>query len=363
MKALILGGTGAIGTELINILAKQGWALSVTSRSPRRSESQITFIIGNAMNLPFLRQILQEQWDVIIDFMVYSTLEFRERAELFLRSTSQYIFLSSARVYAASDKAITEQSPRLLDICNDREYLATDEYALAKARQEDILEESKSRNWTIIRPYITYGPSRLQLGILEKEEWLYRALRGRTIVASAVTASHLTTLTHGLDVAGGIAALTGNSRTLGETYQITCSTSISWKKALGLYSEVLSECLGVEPKILELDTSQFLSIFPRKYQLIYDRHFDRVFDSKKIHEHTSIQMFTEPETGLKEALRQFLTTSAFLSINWPVEAKNDFLTGEVASVSEIARTGTYAKYFACRYLRPLKHTLTKRKTS
>ena len=67
---------------------------------------------------------------------------------------------------------------RLLDVSHDSIYLKTDEYALAKARQEDILRKSGKNNWTIIRPYITYSESRLQLGVLEKEAWLYRALKG-----------------------------------------------------------------------------------------------------------------------------------------------------------------------------------------
>ena len=59
---------------------------------------------------------------------------------------------------------ITEESERLLDTSIDQDFLSTDEYSLTKARQEDILQSSKQKNWTIIRPYITYGTSRLQLG-------------------------------------------------------------------------------------------------------------------------------------------------------------------------------------------------------
>ena len=40
-----------------------------------------------------------------------------------------------------------------------------------------------------------------QLGVLEKELWLYRALNGRTIVFSKDIAEKSTTLTYGYDVA------------------------------------------------------------------------------------------------------------------------------------------------------------------
>lgn len=50
--------------------------------------------------------------------------------------------MSSSRVYADSQTPITENSPRLLDVYKEEEYLKTDEYALSKARQEDILHRS-----------------------------------------------------------------------------------------------------------------------------------------------------------------------------------------------------------------------------
>lgn len=48
---------------------------------------------------------------------------------------------------------------------------------MAKARQEDILYQSGFSNYTIVRPSVTYNTYRLQLGALEKENWLYRALK------------------------------------------------------------------------------------------------------------------------------------------------------------------------------------------
>jgi uncharacterized protein YbjT (DUF2867 family) len=132
--------------------------------------------------------------------------------------------------------AISEDSPRLLYTSKDKEYLATDEYALAKARQEDLLRNSGQRNWTIIRPYITYGEKRLQLGAMEKEAWLYRALKGRTIVFSSDIAKRFTTLTYGLNVAEGIQAIIGATSALGRAFHITCETSLTWAAGHSTYT-------------------------------------------------------------------------------------------------------------------------------
>lgn len=53
-------------------------------------------------------------------------------------------YFSSARVYANSD-VLTEDSQRLLDSNIDLQYVQSDEYAIAKAKQEDILRNSDFR--------------------------------------------------------------------------------------------------------------------------------------------------------------------------------------------------------------------------
>ena len=145
----------------------QGEDVYVTTRRERKGVG-ITYIQGNAHETAFLSDILRKyHFDVLIDFMIYNTSEFADRVDLLLSSVGQYIFLSSSRVYADSETPITENSPRLLDVYKDEEYLKTDEYALSKARQEDILHRSGNYYWTVIRPYITFSEIRLQLGVLE----------------------------------------------------------------------------------------------------------------------------------------------------------------------------------------------------
>lgn len=167
----------------------------VTSRKQMTSRDNLHYIQGNAKDPDFFVSLLNRKYDVIIDFMVYGTDELERRLPELLSHTDQYCFFSSSRVYAESRQPITEESPRLLDVCTDQEYLHTDEYALAKAREEDLLRKSKEKNWTIIRPYITYNDYRLQLGVYEKENWLYRALQGRTIVLPKDIADRKTSLT------------------------------------------------------------------------------------------------------------------------------------------------------------------------
>lgn len=338
-----------MGAHLVQILADRGDKVSVTTRSPRQSSANIAYIQGNAKEDSFLAPLLARKWDAIVDFMVYTTPVFEQRAPKFLAATDQYIFLSSARVYADSNRPISEESPRLLDSSDDAKFLATDEYSLAKARQENILHQSGCKNWTIIRPYITYSEQRLQLGILEKEEWLYRALRGRTIVFSEDIASRFTSLTYGLDVAGAMAAIIGEPHALGEAYHITQRDAATWRHVLGLYLAVLEKHLGKRPKVLLLGLCDFSRCKPAEYRIKYDRLFNRTFDSSKIAEFIDLQGFRSLEQGLTRCLEEFLEKPDFLVIDWRAEAIKDRYSGEMASLKEIGHWKRKIKYVLYRF--------------
>ena len=350
MKILVLGGTGAMGHHLVNILAKEGHSVTVTSRKERTGSDNISYVRGNAKDYTFLRPLLlSTKWDAVIDFMVYVPQEFAQRAELFLNSAKQYIFLSSARVYANSDAPITESSPRLLDVSKDKRFLSDEKYALAKAREENILFSSKNKNWTIIRPYITYDERRLQLGVLEKEIWLYRILNGKEILFSKDIAGNLTTLTYGRDVAEAVAKLTGNPKAMGEAFHITTEETIKWSEVLDIYAGVLSEKLGrkVSPRIIKKALN--LSAKRAKYQVLYDRYYDRVFNNDKIKSVCPEIKFTPVRTGLKNALEKFLQKPSFITDNLWLNAREDAFMGETTPLKEITGFKSKIRYILLRY--------------
>lgn len=348
---LVLGGTGAMGKHLVQVLAKRGDKISVTTRIVRESTPNIQYIQGNAKDDSFLGPLLGCKWDAIVDFMVYTTRFFEQRAPKLLAATSQYIFLSSARVYADSAEPMQENFSRLLDTASDSDFLSTDEYSLAKARQENILSQSGRNNWTIVRPYITYSAQRLQLGVLEKEGWLYRALKGRTIVFSEDIAAKVTTLTYGLDVAGAMAKLIGEPRTLGQAYHITQREAASWREVLNIYLNALEKHLGKRPEVLLLGLDDFSRCKRAKYQIKYDRLFNRRFDGSKIAEFAEVDDFFSLEEGLTHCFEEFLESRQFFAIDWRSEAIKDRYSGEVASLAEPRHWKQKLKYFIYRFIK------------
>ena len=349
MKILVLGGTGTIGAHLIELLSASAHEILITSRSHHQSTGNMRYTMGDAHDNRFLMDLLQTYWDCIIDFMLYSTSEFQSLAKKLLAATDQYIFLSSSRVYATDELPVTESTARLLDSCRDQKYLGTDDYALTKARQEDILIQSGFANWTIVRPYITYGEYRMQLGVLELDGWLYRALQGRTIVFSKDIADHITTLSYAGDVAAYISRIIGSAESRGGIYQITTAKAMKWEKILEIYRDTLKVRTGKSPRLLLVNT--IYDMIPEKpnYQAEYDRLKDRMFDSEKIVKALGpIDCPMETAAGLQKCLLAFLEKPGFQRIQWEREALLDKLTGERASLFEMHSFEDKIKYFLLR---------------
>jgi len=355
LSILLLGGTGAIGAHLSEILSNQGHNVHVTTRSKRESKDGVSFIQGNAYDNHFVNDLLANHYyDVLVDFMVYRTDYVKNIVCKRTSQVGQHIFLSSARVYAdCNDDLITEEHPRWLDVCKDEEYLKTEEYALTKARQEDVFRESNYQNWTIIRPYITYSETRLQLGPMEKEEWLYRYLNKRTIVFSKDMIDKYTTLTYGYDVAQGIAAIIGQKSAYGEAFHITQPKALTWGEILDIYKETINEHDGYFPKVLLTEESINLRNPGLKWQVKMDRTLNRRFDNSKISQYIDPHTFTDPAEGLKKCLYVLLDNKKVSRSSWFYETYKDRLCGELAPIAEFASKKDYIKYLLCRYLLPL----------
>ena len=337
MKVLLLGGTGAMGTPLVDILSTDlRNTVHVTTRSQKENRENVIYYQGNAKESAFLQSVLaQGPYDAIFDFMVYGTDELKKRIPVFLDSTKQYFFFSSSRCYAQSKGRIVETSERLVDVCKDATYLATDEYGLAKGREEDLFMQSGRKNWTIIRPYITYNAYRIQLGVYEKENWLRRALAGRTIVFPKDIADRKTSLTYGPDVAGALVKLIGNEKAYGEAFHITTAESHTWREILTFYCDKIEEKTGKRPKVKIVEDSKGLQTVWNKWQIIYDRLFDREFDNSKIESVRGTYAYKPTFEGLDECLTQFLLKPIWLGMNWRYEAWCDKQTGEITPLWEI----------------------------
>ena len=317
-KILVLGATGAMGQYLVPELLALGYAVvGVTLDDITSDNPALRYVKGNAKADGFLEEILKNGYDGVVDFMTYYTAEFEKIYKLFLDNTKHYIFLSSCRVFADCPP-ITEKSPRLLEASEDKEFLATEDYALYKAKEEDMLRKSGYSNWSIVRPATTYSKGRFQLVTLEAETLIYRMRAGKTVVLPKEAMHCQATHSWGGDVAKMIAKLMFNEKAYKEDFNVATAEHHSWEEIAGFYNEI-------HPfKYIAVPKEDYLDIIGPgldwvKYQLIYARLFQRITDNTKILECTGMKQ--ADLMPLQEGLRMEYEASA--DMNWERFAETD----------------------------------------
>lgn len=306
-KVLVLGGTGAMGVYLVPKLIERGYAVDVASLDVVESTTpNLRYITGNCLDVEYVGELLKNGYDGIVDFMIYNQDKFEERHKMFLDNTSHYIYLSTYRIYANEEHPIKETSPRLLDVSKDADFLATDDYALYKAKGENVLLNSNYNNWTAIRPAITYSKRRFQLVTLEAPNVVKRTLNGKKVVLPKEAKDVQATMSWAGDVAEMIARLLFNEKAYREIFTVATSEHMTWGEVADIYKELI----GLEA--VWVDAIDYVSILSKNgpipnghwYQLAYDRLFDRIIDNSKVLEVTGMKQsdLTSLYDGLKREL-------------------------------------------------------------
>jgi len=283
-KVLVLGASGAMGQYLVPKLAERGYDVdAIALESPSFHLPNVTDIGGNAKDWNFLEPLLARNYDGIVDFLIYSTRENPVVLPEISGKTGHYIYLSSYRIYDNKEVPVKETSPRLLDTADDPLVRESDDYCAYKARGENIMRSLPRKNWTIIRPAITYSFMRYQLVTLEAPNNVGRAFAGKTVIVPEAARNKQATMSWAGDVAEMIARLLFNEKAFGETFTVATSEHHTWGEITDYYKEICNL------NALWIDKEEFIHTlvpnshdFGYRWQLNYDRLFERVIDNSKV---------------------------------------------------------------------------------
>lgn len=282
MRLLVLGGTGVMGAPLVKLLSEDNRnSVYVVSRHQVKYENNVHQITGNAFDVDFLKSVLTERYDAIVDFLWYDENTLPKSLPHLLAATDQYISLSSAAVYVDSSQTIDEDTPRILDVVNKMEADKSREYHFIKARTEDIVKSCTSKNWTIVRPHVTFNKTRIPLCTWEKNVWLFRAVNGLPVAIPKDCLDKKTTFTCGFQVASQIRNLIGKKEALGEIFQLGSEDIYTWGEILQILNDILSE-KGFGMKIVNCSSEAIAKEIPfMKSRFHYDRLLNRTFSTQK----------------------------------------------------------------------------------
>ena len=297
-KVLLIAGGGTLGTYTAKELLNKGCAVDVICLEDYTSNNPKLCYHKAKADLNYLTEFLKDKYyDGIVNFIHYYFPEMYKPVHKLLTSkTDQLIFLSSYRVYAESKQPLTEEAPFLADVVEDEEFLKSEDYAVPKAICEKFLrEESGTKNWTVVRPVISFSDKRFDVVTVSGHEIIDAARSGKTVILPEAAKK----LTAGLDWAGNSGKLIANllfkKECLGEAYTVSSGQNLTWGEVADIYTRLT----GVNFRWA--DTEEYVSTGHGGNGLFYDRLYDRAVDNTKILKATGFKKedFTSIEDGIK----------------------------------------------------------------
>ena len=175
-------------------------------------------------------------------------------------------------------------------------------------------------------------------------------MAGRTIVFPKDIASKKTSLTYGPDVAGAIAELIGNEKAYGQAFHITTDESHTWGEILDFYCDKIEKITGQRPKVKLVENSDGLMTVWNKWQIKYDRLYNREFNNAKIETVRGKYDYKPTFEGLGECLEEFIANPVWLGMNARYEAWCDRQCGEWTPLWEIPGKKAKLRYLKYRIL-------------
>ena len=310
-RILLIAGGGTLGSYTSLELLKRGYMVDVIALNDCTSLNRnLTWIQKSADDALLLELFKAHHYNAIVDFIHYRDPEaYKARGKMLLENTDQLVFLSSYRVYADVEHPIKETSPQLLNVVKDHYFLQNETYAIPKSHNENTIRASVRRNWTIIRPLISFSHFRLDMVTTGASELLIRSREGKTILMPEAAKE----LTAGVGWAGNIgkmiASLICNEKALGEAFTLGTGEVNTWGEVADMYTDLLGA------KFAWIPTEDYLqnatdNSFMQRCALLYDRLFDRRINTAKLFAAIgfSFSDFTKCYDGLVNEL-------AFLSSN------------------------------------------------
>ncbi len=215
MRVLVIGGTRFIGVYLTKQLAEQGHEVTLLNRGNHPAPVDgLETIVCDRTDPEALKQALSDKsFDAIFDNNGRELAHTQPLADLFKGKLKHFIYVSSAGVYAKSD-----QMPHV-----EGDPVDPNSRHKGKFHTEDYLRE-QGIPFTAIRPVYIYGPQNYN----PLEKWFFdRLVRDRPIPIPG-SGMALTHLGHCEDLAAAMVSVLGNSKAVGEIYNISGEKAVTF---------------------------------------------------------------------------------------------------------------------------------------
>lgn len=300
MKALVTGGTGFIGSHLVDKLLKKGYEVKCLTRKTSNTRwlkgKKIEIVDGGFYNDDTLKKAV-EGVDYIFHiagavmskskkgFFLSNQIATKNLAEACIKhnkNIKRFIYLSSG---TACGPCINGKPNVETDKCNP---ITT--YGKSKiAGENELLKRAKDLPITIIRPSAIYGP---------RDEAIYQYFMAvsKGLISLIGFSAKYVSLIHSHDMVSGIMLAAENEKAVGQIYNISSERPYSWQEI----GNICKNVIGRKTITLRLPhfivyaagaVSQFFGYFTKK---------GSVFNIEKAKDFTQEHWVFSPEKAMKE---------------------------------------------------------------
>lgn len=352
-KVLLIGGTGTLSSAVLKRAIHEEYSMTIMNRGTNNKNvpKNVDVIIADFFNSKELNDNFKDKnFDVVVDFLSRTTSDIDRVYPVFRDRCKQYIFVSSACVYKRNkeDFPVKENSPKP----NTLWKYNVDKYECEKRLQ--MLSVGAKSFYTIVRPYITYNPERIPLGISPAYKFhktvLERIKNGKPWFVWD-DGKALTTLTYTEDFAVGMVGLFLNGKAKNEDFHITSDYCYTQKQVI----EMLFEKLGMPLNIISIPSKELANSLPEYTQMLLgDRALDAVFDNSKIKDAVPLLNFTTSlDRGLDKVVEYWRKAEPLY--DYQFEGRIDFLLSKYGIKTKYikynkAEKGSLILYLLYRYL-------------
>lgn len=322
MKILLIGGTGVLSSAVTHEAVNQGMEVTMINRGKRSIPEGVELIKADKDDLETIKGSLSgRQFDAVIDFLCYTDEATRKSVEFYKDYTHQYFFISSCAVYntaVLNGAPANEESPKELPIWK---------YSIDKWASEQLLVsllKDSDTHYTIIRPCMTYGDTRIPYGIMPpyRYHWtlIGRILSGKPVITWNKGRNRCN-MTRVEDFAVGVVGLIGNPKAFNEAFNVCGDEAPTFKDVL----DCISEIIGHPIITIDIDPQFYGNAFPSKRgEIVGGRAIDTVNSNKKLKE--AVPAFKQTYSlreGIKKTIDAYQSQSYQLGIDWKFDATTD----------------------------------------
>lgn len=321
MKILLIGGTGVLSSAVTEEALKQGMAVTMINRGNRLDSipDGVELIKADKADYNLIKEaICHTFFDAIIDFLCYTEQELAKSYNFYSGYTKQYFFISSCAVFnARKGGLLKEDSPKILDGWA----YSTNKWA-AEQRLMTCAAQSGT-NYTIVRPGITYGDTRIPYGVGPRYgyhwTWIARILNDKPILRWN-KGENKWNMMRVEDFAVGMVGLIGNEKAYNEAFNLCGDDSNSFNEVL----DILADWIDHPITIVDVSSEFYAKEAPSKKGEICGYSINFECTNEKIKKIVpSFKQTMSLKEGISKTLAAYKGGKYQRGIDWEFDAETD----------------------------------------